>query len=157
MTSIFQLRQMLTEFYDRVCQFVLDIAHSKDLSRNAFIQKALLLVLPKMAAFQREIFVSKFLKSTMAYMDKLLQGKDPSNAYITIGLLAVATGPDIHPYLKNVLLHIKQCLPSREASINSKKKVSIDPSVFACISMLARAVKQGIKHEVSSMLDSDLR
>ena len=153
------LRQMLTDFYDKVCQCVLDIAHSKDnsLSRNAFIQKALLLVLPKMAAFQREIFVSKFLKSTMSYMDKLLQGKDPSNAYITIGLLSVATGPEIHPYLKNVLSHIKQCLPSKEMMANnSKKKVIIDPSVFACISMLACAVKQGIKHEVSSMLDSML-
>ena len=79
------LRQMLTEFYDKVCQFVLDIAHSSGLSRNAFIQKALLVVLPKMAAFQQDIFVSKFLKSTMTYMDKLLGGKDPSNAYITIG------------------------------------------------------------------------
>ena len=146
---------MLTEFYDKVCQFVLDIAHSKDLSRNGFIQKALLLLLPKMAAFQREIFVTKFLKSTMTYMDKLLQGKESSNAYITIGLLAVATGPDVHPYLKNVLLHIKQCLPSKD-HVSSKKKIAIDPSVFACISMLACAVKQGIKHEVSSMLDSML-
>ena len=152
------LRQMLTDFYDKVCQFVLDIAHSKDnsLCRNAFIQKALLLVLPKMAAFQREIFVSKFLKSTMSYMDKLLQGKDPSNAYITIGLLSVATGPEIQPYLKNVLSHIKHCLPPSKEMNSSKKKVIIDPSVFACISMLACAVKQGIKHEVSSMLDSML-
>ena len=33
---------------------------------------------------------------------------------------------------------------------------SIDPAVFACISMLARAVRHGIKHEVSAMLDSML-
>ena len=72
--------------------------------------------------------------------------------------MAVATGPEIQPYLKNVLTHIKQCLPSKEMVTNSgkKKAVMIDPSVFACISMLACAVKQGIKHEVSSMLDSML-
>lgn len=148
---------MLTEHYDKVCQHILDIAHHKDLSRSPYIQKALLLVLPKLAAFQKSKFTSVFLKSTMAYMDRLLQGKDPSNAYVTIGLLAVATGSDIQPYLKNVLAHIRQCLPSKDAVSNSKKKPApIDPAVFACISMLARAVRQGIKHDVSAMLDSML-
>ena len=113
---------MLTENYDKVCQFILDIAHSKDLARSTYIQKALLLVLPKLAAFQREKFVSVFLKSTMSYMDRLLQGKDPSNAYVTIGSLAVATGADIQPYLKNVLSHIKHCLPSKDSSVHTKKK-----------------------------------
>ena len=56
---------MLTEHYDKLSQIVLDIAHSKDLSRNPHIQKALLRVLPKLASFQRERFVSIFLKSTM--------------------------------------------------------------------------------------------
>ena len=77
---------------------------------------------------------------------------------MTIGLLAVATGADIQPYLKNVLTHIKQCLPSsKDSAVNAKKKPApIDPAVFACISMLARAVRHGIKHEVSAMLDSML-
>ena len=150
------LRQMLSEHYDRLSQIVLDIAHSKDLSRNSHIQRALLKLLPKLAAFQRERFVSIFLKSTMGYMDKLLQGKEPSNAYIAIGLLAVATGADILPYLKNVLSHIRQCLPIKDQTAGKKKPVPIEPAVFACVSMLARAVKQGIKHEVSAMLDSML-
>ena len=70
----------------------------------------------------------------------------------------MATGADIQPYLKNVLTHIKQCLPStKDSAVNAKKKPApIDPAVFACISMLARAVRHGIKHEVSAMLDSML-
>ena len=68
------LKQMLTEHYDKVCQLILAIAHSKDLARSSYIQKALLILLPKLAAFQREKFVSVFLKSTMTYMDRLLQG-----------------------------------------------------------------------------------
>ena len=93
-----------------------------------------------------------------SFFHSLLPGKDPSNAYVTIGLLAVATGADIQPYLKNVLTHIKQCLPStKDSAVNAKKKPApIDPAVFACISMLARAVRHGIKHEVSAMLDSML-
>ena len=151
---------MLTDHYDRVCQIILDIAHNNKLAGNPYIQKALLLVLPKLAAFQRERFVSIYLKNTMTYMDRLLQLKDPSNAYVTIGLLAMATGADIQPYLKNVLSHIKQCLPaSKDSAVHTKKNkpaAQIDPAVFACISMLARAVRHGIKHEVSAMLDSML-
>ena len=92
MNFCLQLKQMLSEHYDKLSQIVLDIAHSRDLSKNTHVQKALLRLLPKLAAFQRQIFVSKYLKSTTLYMDKLLQGREPSNAYIAIGLLAVATG-----------------------------------------------------------------
>ena len=67
-------KEKLVIDYDKVCQFILDIAHNKDLAKSTYIQKALLLVLPKLAAFQREKFVSVFLKSTMSYMDRLLQG-----------------------------------------------------------------------------------
>ena len=37
-----------------------------------------------------------------------------------------------------------------------KPNPAIEPAVFACISMLARAVREGIKHDVSAMLDSML-
>ena len=68
------------------------------------------------------------------------------------------TGADIQPYLKNVLTHIRQCLPIKDQSNAGAKKKSppIEPAVFACISMLARAVREGIKHDVSAMLDSML-
>jgi hypothetical protein len=40
---------------------VLKIAHNHSCAKNPNIQKALLLVLPKLAAFQQEIFVEHFL------------------------------------------------------------------------------------------------
>ena len=63
------------------------------------------------------------------------------NAYMGIGYLSVATGPEIQNYLRNVLTSIKQCLPAKEASSGRKRQTSMDPALFACISMLARAVK----------------
>jgi len=66
-----------------------------------------------------------------------------SAAFEAIGLLAVAVKSDIIPHWrhwKDVLESIKNLLPS-VGSVGSKKKpVSIDPMVFACVSMTARAV-----------------
>ena len=89
------LKVQLSENYDEICQDVLAIAHNQALAKNVHIQSALLSLLPKLAAFQRDVFVSKYLSSTMNYMDKLLLAKDRYNAYMGIGILAVATGPDI--------------------------------------------------------------
>ena len=51
-------------------------------------------------------------------------------------------------------------LGSTPFRIQSYSKYSIisalDPAIFACISMLARAVKDTIKHEMSSMLEAML-
>ncbi len=92
----------------------------------------------------------------MTYTDKLLQSKDHRyNAYLAVGLLAMATGVSMQPYLKNVLSSIKQALPSKEYP-NKRRTPALDPAIFACISMLARAVKDAIKHDMVSMLEAML-
>ncbi len=92
----------------------------------------------------------------MTYTDKLLQSKDHRyNAYLAVGLLAMATGVSMQPYLKNVLASIKQALPSKEYP-NKRRTPALDPAIFACISMLARAVKDAIKHDMVSMLEAML-
>lgn len=70
------LKMLLFEHYDEICEDVLRIAHHPVLTKNRHIESALLDLLPKLAAFQREIFVTKYLSSTMNYMDRLLQAKD---------------------------------------------------------------------------------
>lgn len=150
------MRQLLIDKYDNICNIVLKIAHNNVCVRNAHIQKALLLVLPKLAAFQRDHFVSKYLIQTVSYAEKLLQGKDHRyNAYLAVGILAMATGVEMQPYLRNVLASIRQALPAKD-NPNKKRNPSLDPAIFACISMLARAVKDTIKHELVSMLDAML-
>jgi FKBP12-rapamycin complex-associated protein len=102
--------------------------------------------------------VQTFLAEAMQYMERLLQDKNRYNAFVTIGLLAVALGNNIETHLRNILVHIKLCLPSRDAAAASQKKrvTHLDPAIFACISMLARALKQSIKSEMADMLDSML-
>jgi hypothetical protein len=67
------MRQLLLDKYDHVCGVVLKIAHNNACAKNPHIQKALLLVLPKLAAFQRDKFVAGYLFQTVNYTDKLLQ------------------------------------------------------------------------------------
>ena len=154
------LKTLINDHYDDICRIVLQIAKQITNSRNVNvqnvnIQNALLLVLPKLANFQRETFVAKYLEQTMSFMDKLLLAKDRYNAYIGIGLLAVAAGPQIQSYLRNVLENIRQNLPSKQAT-NKKRLNHLDPAIFACISMLASAVKHHIRQEITLMLDSML-
>lgn len=150
------LKALLYEHYDEICKIVLQIATNPTMSRNANIQNALLLVLPKLASFQQDTFVEKYLQQSMSYMDKLLLARDRYNAYIGIGLLAVAAGPQIESYLKNVLENIRQNLPSKQTTNKKRQNSHLDPAIFACISMLASAVKHHIRPEISQMLDSML-
>jgi FKBP12-rapamycin complex-associated protein len=150
------MRQLILDKYDHICNIVLKIAHNHACARNPHIQKALLLVLPKLAAFQRDHFVSQYLVQTVAYVEKLLQGKDHRyNAYLAVGILAMATGAEMQPYLRNVMLSIRHALPAKDHP-NKRRNPSLDPAIFACISMLARAVKDTIKHEMASMLEAML-
>ena len=74
------------------------------------------------------------------------------NAFIAVGLLSVALGSDIQNHLRNTLTHIKLILPAKEGS-NKKRTTKLDPAIFACISLLAMAVKHGIRNEIADMLD----
>ena len=150
------LKALLYEHYDEICQIVLHIATHPTISRNPNIQNSLLLVLPKLASFQQDTFVAKYLEQAMNYMDKLLLAKDRYNAYIGIGLLAVAAGSQIQSYLRNVLENIRQNLPSKQVTSKKRQNSHLDPAIFACISMLASAVKHHIRPEISQMLDSML-
>merc|ERR1712126_452342 len=110
----------------------------------------------KLASFQQDTFVIKYLEQAMNYMDKLLLAKDRYNAYIGIGLLAVAAGQQIQTYLRNVLENIRQNLPAKLTTNKKRQNAHLDPAIFACISMLASAVKHHIRPEISQMLDSML-
>eukprot|EP00095_Tigriopus_kingsejongensis_P005635 maker-scaffold420_size176246-snap-gene-0.24 protein:Tk05635 transcript:maker-scaffold420_size176246-snap-gene-0.24-mRNA-1 annotation:"target of rapamycin" len=148
-------RNMLNEHYDQICHKVLTIARSPAMIKNINIQNALLLIFPKLAAFRRELFSQKCLGDAVPFIDRLLLDKNRYNAFIAMGLLAVAVGPEIQPHLRTALTQIRLCLPHRETP-NKKRSVALDPAIFACVSLLARAVRHAIRHEVSDMLDAML-
>lgn len=130
-------RQLIHENYDSVCLDVLMHRHS----RYIYVQQTLLLILPRLAAFDRNLFVKNHLPITMNYLLTSLKSreKDRASAFITIGLIAVAVEDAMEPYMERIMEVIKMALPKGETS--GKKRITIDASVFKCITFLGHALK----------------
>ncbi|XP_057312523.1 serine/threonine-protein kinase mTOR-like [Hydractinia symbiolongicarpus] len=125
--------------FDEVCTLVLRHKSSK----SSLVQHTLLTFLPQLAAFKSKVFVKKHLPETIIFMSaSLKKDRERSAAFEAIGLLAVAVKSDIIPHWRHwhgVLESIKILLPNREPG-HRKKTNLVDPMVFACVSMTARAV-----------------
>ena len=142
-------RNILLEHYDLVAATVIGLTTSGSIKYHS-VRNALLILLPRLAAFRRKRFVERYLGSAMRYLDRQLTEKNKYNVFLAIGLLAVAVGEDIEPHLRNVLAHVRLNLPSHDATpaANKKRSTALDPAIFACVSMLACAVRHKIKNEV---------
>ncbi|CAD7080067.1 unnamed protein product [Hermetia illucens] len=143
-------RQILTDHYEEICEKVMDQRNS----RSFYVQQALLNILPRVAAFNREAFVRKHLDTTVYYLLNILKGKekDRNAAYVTLGYIAVAVENDIEKHVRSIMETIKVALPARDTP--SKRKPTLDPAVFTCITLLAHAVKSGITEDIREILDS---
>lgn len=122
--------------------------------RNSHIQNALMTLLPRLAAFNKDRFVADHLRECLNYLLLSLRGreKDRAAAFTTIGLIAVAVDEAIKPYLPKIMEVIKSSLPSRDTP-NKKRSSAIEPAVFVCITLLGHAVKQTITSDVRDLLE----
>ncbi|KAH8375520.1 target of rapamycin [Drosophila serrata] len=141
--------EILQEHYTTICDNVLEQRSSK----SPYVQQALLQILPRLAAFNREVFVEKYLPTCISHLMAILRGKekDRAVAYITIGYMAVAVQSAIQEHLSGIMSSVKLALPAKD--LTSKRKVPVDPAVFACITLLAHAVKSEISEDVKEILE----
>nr|NP_524891.1 mechanistic target of rapamycin, isoform A [Drosophila melanogaster]Q9VK45.1 RecName: Full=Serine/threonine-protein kinase mTor; AltName: Full=Target of rapamycin; AltName: Full=mechanistic Target of rapamycin [Drosophila melanogaster]AAF53237.1 mechanistic target of rapamycin, isoform A [Drosophila melanogaster]CCB63099.1 target for rapamycin [Drosophila melanogaster]CCB63100.1 target for rapamycin [Drosophila melanogaster]CCB63101.1 target for rapamycin [Drosophila melanogaster]CCB63102. len=142
-------QEILQEHYTSICDNVLEQRTSK----SPYVQQALLQILPRLAAFNRAVFVEKYLQTCVSHLMQILRGKekDRTVAYITIGYMAVAVQSAIEVHLSSIMTSVKVALPSKD--LTSKRKVPVDPAVFACITLLAHAVKSEIADDVKDILE----
>ncbi|KAL9903155.1 serine/threonine-protein kinase Tor [Glossina fuscipes fuscipes] len=142
-------REVLMDHYTTICDNILD----QRLAKSLYIQQTLLQILPRLAAINREIFVQKYLKLCVQHLLNVLKGKekDRNIAYITIGYIAVAVERDIDKHLPTIMTAIKAALPPKD--VTNKRKFAIDPAIFACITLLAHAVKSHITDDVRDILE----
>ncbi len=108
-----------------------------------------------MAALDHARYSDKFLPQTVRYVDRLLQDRN-RQAFVAVGLLSVAVGADVLPYLRAILAHVRLSLPSRD-NPGKKRVARLDPAIFACVSMLARAGRDAIRADVGDLLEPMLR
>ncbi|XP_002042098.2 serine/threonine-protein kinase Tor [Drosophila sechellia] len=142
-------QEILQEHYTNICDNVLEQRTSK----SPYVQQALLQILPRLAAFNRAVFVKKYLQTCVSHLMQILRGKekDRTVAYITIGYIAVAVQSAIEVHLSSIMTSVKVALPAKD--LTSKRKVPVDPAVFACITLLAHAVKSEIADDVKDILE----
>ncbi|XP_012282445.1 serine/threonine-protein kinase mTOR isoform X2 [Orussus abietinus] len=143
------LQERLDDIYNDVM--------NQRMSRNPHIHHALMTLLPRLAAFNREKFNKDHLRESLAYLLMTLRGreKDRHAAFTTVGLIAVAVEDAIKPYLPKIMEVIKGSLPSKETP--SKKRGSPpEPAVFICITLLGHAVKRTVASDVRDLLESML-
>ncbi|KOX79033.1 Serine/threonine-protein kinase mTOR [Melipona quadrifasciata] len=126
------------------------------MSRNPHIQHALMMLLPRLAAFNKEKFTKDHLRESLGYLLMTLRSreKDRYAAFTTIGLIAVAVEDSINPYLSKIMEVIKSLLPSKETSVK-KRGASLEPAVFVCITLLGHAVKQFVRRCADHFLTSE--
>lgn len=130
-------RQIMTENYDDICQRILEQRTVK----SSYVQQSLFSVLPRLVAFNCEVFVQDHLNTTINYLLNTLRGKekDRNLAFVTLGYIAVAVKDEIEPYLQTSFEIIRAALPSKDAHL--KRKSNPDPSVFLCVTLFGHAVK----------------
>lgn len=130
-------RQIISENYDDICLRIMEQRSVK----MVHVQQALFGILPRVVAFNREVFVRVYLSTAINYLLQTLRGKerDRNQAFVTLGYMAVALEDDIEHYLPSIFEIIKAALPTKETG--SKRKQTPDPSVFLCITLLGHAVK----------------
>ncbi|XP_071544223.1 serine/threonine-protein kinase mTOR [Panulirus ornatus] len=141
-------RELILEKYDNISTQVLNQRNS----RSAIIQSALLQILPRLAALNKEKFSHSYLSATMSYLLGCLRGRDKERptAFVTLGLLAVAVGPSIKKYLPKIMEVVKASLPTKDTP--SKKRV-VEPAVYVCVSLVARGVEGAVRNDVKELLE----
>ena len=143
-------RSLVTENYAKLCKKVMEQKYSK----SSYVTQIFLLILPRLAALQKDVFVKQYLKGSIQYLlDTLIvRGKEREKnmAFITLGYLAVAVEKEIEEYVQSIMQVIAATLPSKDTP--SKKRNLVDPSVFMCVTLLGHALKSAITQDVKELL-----
>ncbi|KAI1309348.1 Serine/threonine-protein kinase mTOR [Halotydeus destructor] len=140
-------KQIVADHFSSICELVMKQKGSK----NLYIQHVLMIIIPRLAAFDPNVFAQKYLAETMAYL--LRREKDRSQALISIGLLSIAVKDHVSSYLPRILEIVKPCIISREGGLARNRKVTVDQSVFVCLALLAQTTGIKIKNDVKELIE----
>ncbi|XP_015781821.1 serine/threonine-protein kinase mTOR [Tetranychus urticae] len=142
-------RKLISENFNNICQIVL----KQRSSRNVYVHHVLFLLIPRLAAFDPITFSSHYLSETMGYLLKSLNNnRERSQAFLALGLLAIAVSNSVKSYLPKILEAIRMNLPSKESSSRKRGQLT-EPAVFSCISLLGQANSLLEKDDVKELLE----
>jgi FKBP12-rapamycin complex-associated protein len=112
------------------------------------IRRTVMTMLPDLASFDSEQFVSTYFSQTMMYLlSQLKKDKERATAFSAIGRIAMAVGSSIAPHLDAIVLAIKESLVTK-----GKNRGFNDTPAYDCISMLAIAVGPALTKYMHELL-----
>ncbi|KAI3638087.1 hypothetical protein MIR68_003698 [Amoeboaphelidium protococcarum] len=136
----------LNEHYVELCDLVLKHKDNKDV----LIRKSVMTVLPLLASFKPDAFVSNYLASAMSYLvGHLKKDKDKVAAFNSCGGICVAVQSSITQYLPQLITSAKESLSVRGRS----KNFADIAAVFHFVAMLSQAVGQGIVKDLRELTE----
>ncbi|NP_001171773.1 target of rapamycin isoform 1 [Bombyx mori] len=135
------------------CEKISADVMAQQISRAHNVHQMLLLLIPRLAAFNKETFARRHLKSTINHLITFLRGreKEKAMAFTTLGLVCVAMESDVQQYLSRIIDIIKLTLPIKETQ---KKRNGSETPLFHCVTLLGFAMKENVANEVRELLDS---
>ncbi|CAG0893117.1 unnamed protein product [Cyprideis torosa] len=150
--------------YDIICQRVV----AQKGNKNSFVQSTFLLLIPRLAAFNKRRFRDNHLEEILTHLLSLLKRERIPAAFAALGLTAVALGEDITPHLSQIVEVIRFCLPSlapvpppssrrKTTSTSSLVDNHADPSVVACLAQVCHAVGPSLRDDVKELLKPCLK
>ncbi|XP_045537112.1 serine/threonine-protein kinase Tor [Papilio machaon] len=141
-------RKLIVEKYEKIASEVM----AQQISRSHSVHQMLLLIIPRLAALNRDAFAKKHLKSTINHLITFLRGreKEKAMAFTTLGLVCVAVECDIQIYLGRIIEIIRLTLPVKDVP---KKRIGTDTPLFNCVTLLGFAMKEDVASEVKELLD----
>nr|KAG5704724.1 hypothetical protein BaRGS_005180 [Batillaria attramentaria] len=92
-------------------------------------------------------------ESVNLLLQSLKRDRDRTQAFQAIGYLAISVQSDMFRHLPRIMDIIRACLPPKDYSSKKTRHFTVDPAVFTCISMLARAMGPEMTHDVKELLD----
>ncbi|KAK3104575.1 hypothetical protein FSP39_005244 [Pinctada imbricata] len=144
-------KQLIETHFDEVCGLLLKHRNS----RSVHIQQILLVIFPRLAAFMPTVFSRLYLEDTLAFLLGTLRStKDRTATFQALGLLSISVKDNIFKHLTRIMDVIRSSLPPKDLPAKKVKNFVVDPAVFTCISMLARAVGPSMIKDVRELLES---
>ncbi|XP_014771975.1 serine/threonine-protein kinase mTOR isoform X1 [Octopus bimaculoides] len=147
-------KELMTKNYDKVANLVHQLYQG---NRSSYVQQVMLKAIPRLAAFDPELFSRTYLRDTIVYLlNALRRDKERAAAFQAVGLLAVAVKDNIFSFCNRIMEFVRSALPPKDLPQKKQKAISVEPSVFTCISMLGRALETSIARDMKDILDSML-
>ncbi|KAH9523104.1 hypothetical protein Btru_065813 [Bulinus truncatus] len=147
-------KDLMNGNFDRICNLML----THRISRNIYVQQTLQSSLPRLAAFNPQVFSRIYLQDTINFLLGILKKERDrgSQPFLAVGFLAIAVQGEILTYMSRIMDIIRVSLPPRDHVSKKGRHFVVDPSVFTCISMLARALGPQMTNDVKESLDNML-